>query len=130
MILVLPPSSETNGSYTLPEFLPDGEAVLYTAWRGGFTAASAQIRVLDIASGETKALVDNAAAARYLTTGHLVFGRGGRAEIAPFDLENREITGPSVPIPEPIFYDPGGKLHLAVSKTGTLGFIPGGGAPQ
>jgi serine/threonine-protein kinase len=128
---ILAPSPETgDASYLLPEFLPDGKAVLYTAWRGGFTAASAKIGVLDLASGETKVLLDNAASARYLSTGHLVFGRGGRAEIAPFDLETREVTGPSVPIPEPIFYHPGGKLHLAVSNTGTLAFVPGGGAPQ
>ena len=114
----------------MPEWLPGGTAVLYTAWRGGFTAASAQVAVLDLASGETKVLLDNAASARYLPTGHLVFGRGGRAEVAPFDLEHREITGPSVPIPEPIFFDPGGKLHLAVSETGTLVFVPGGSAPR
>ena len=128
---LLAPSPETgDASYLLPEFLPDGKAVLYTAWRGGFTAASAKIGILDLASGETKVLLDNAASARYLSTGHLVFGRGGRAEIAPFDLGTREVTGPSVPIPEPIFYHPGGKLHLAVSNTGTLAFVPGGGAPE
>jgi Tol biopolymer transport system component len=130
-VQLLAPSPETpNASYLFPEFLPGGKAVLYTAWRGGFTAASAQIKLLDLESGKTKVLLGDAAAARYLPTGHLVFGRGGRAEIAPFDLESREITGPSVPIPEPIFYDPGGKLHLTVSETGTLAFIPGGGAPR
>ena len=129
--LILAPNPETGqASYIMPQFLPDGTAVLYTAWRGGFTAASAQVAVLDLASGDTKVVLDNAACARYLPTGHLVYGRGGRVEVVPFDLEHREVTGPSVPVPEPIFFDPDGKLHLAVSDTGTLVFVPGGSAPR
>ena len=128
--LLAPNPEAGEATYLMPESLPDGKGVLYTIWRGGFTGASAQIGVLDLASGEAKFVLDNAASARYLPTGHLVFGRGGRAEVVPFDLERREVTGPSVPVPEPIFYDPGGVLHLAFSKTGTLAFVPGGGAPQ
>ena len=128
---ILAPIPETGqASFLMPEWLPDGTGVLFTAWKGGFTAASAQIVILDIASGETKILLENAACARYLASGHLVFGRGGRAEIAPFDLRRREVTGPSVPIPDPIFFEPGGKLHLAVSKTGTMVYVPGGSAPR
>lgn len=114
----------------MPAFLPDGTAVLYTAWRGGFTAASVQIGILDLASGETTVLLENAASPQYLPTGHLIYGRGGRAEVVPFDLKRREIAGPSVPVPEPIFYDPGGTLHAAFSSSGTLVFVPGERAPQ
>jgi dipeptidyl aminopeptidase/acylaminoacyl peptidase len=104
--------------------------VLYTTWRG-FTAASAQVEILDLESGETRLLIDNAASARYVPTGHLIFGRGGQVEVAPFDLERREVTGPSVPVSEPIFWDAeNGVLHVAVSDTGILAFVPGGGAPQ
>ncbi|MCZ6725838.1 MAG: protein kinase [Acidobacteria bacterium] len=117
-------------SFTMPTFLPDGGAVLYSSWRGGFTAASARIEVLDLASGETRVVTENAAAPRYLPSGHLIYGRGGRVEVAPFDLESRRIVGPSVPIPEPIFWDPGGVLHLAVSDAGTVAFVPGGHAPR
>jgi Tol biopolymer transport system component len=60
----------------------------------------------------------------------LVFGREGAIHVAPFDAERREITGPSVPLPEPIFYEMEfGVPHLALSAGGTLAFIPGGGAP-
>jgi Tol biopolymer transport system component len=129
--LLLAPSPENGvADYIMPAFLPDGTAVLYTAWRGGFTAASAQIGILDLASGETRVLLENAASAQYVSTGHLIFGRGGRAEVVPFDPERREITGPAVPLPEPIFFDPGGTLHVALSTSGTLAFVPGERAPQ
>ena len=129
--LLIPPDFEDGTtSFVMPAFLPDGGAVLYSAWRGGFTAASARIEVLDLASRETRVVTENAAAPRYLPSGHLIYGRGGRVEVAPFDLESRRIVGPSVPVPEPIFWNPGGVLHFAVSNTGAVAFVPGGGAPQ
>jgi len=128
---LLAPSPEQGvASYLLPEFLPDGRSLLYTAWTGGFTLATGHVGVLDLASGKTGVLLENAAGARYLPSGHLIFGRGGRTEVAPFDLRSRKVTGPSVPVPEPIFYNPGGVLHLAVSDTGRVAFVPGDRAPR
>ena len=113
-----------------PEFLPDGEAVLFTNFRG-ITADNARIEVLDLESRARKTLIENASYGRYVPTGHLIFGRGGGIEVAPFDVERREVTGPSVPVPEPIFYESeNGVPHLALSAGGTLAFIPGGGAPR
>jgi serine/threonine-protein kinase len=113
-----------------PEFLPGGEAVLFTNIRG-LTADNARIEVLDLESRARKTLIENASYGRYVPTGHLIFGRGGGIEVAPFDVERREVTGPSVPVPEPIFYESeNGVPHLALSAGGTLAFIPGGGAPR
>jgi serine/threonine-protein kinase len=113
-----------------PEFLPDGEAVLFTAWQGP-TVDTAQVCVLDLVSRARKTLVENASYARYMPTGHLIFGHKGTIHAAPFDAERREATGPSVPIHEPIFYDSDqGVPQLAVSTGGTLAFIPGDGAPR
>ena len=100
------------------------------AWRG-LTADNARIEVLDLESRARKTLIENASYGRYVPTGHLIFGRGGGIEVAPFDVERREVTGPSVPVPEPIFYESeNGVPHLALSAGGTLAFIPGGGAPR
>jgi serine/threonine-protein kinase len=110
-----------------PEFLPDGGAVLFTCLMG-LTADIARIEVLDLESRSRKVLIENASHARYVPTGHLVFGRQGHAEVAPFDVARREITGPSVPVPESIFYEmESGALNLAFSADGALAFIPGGG---
>jgi serine/threonine-protein kinase len=113
-----------------PEYLPDGKAVLFTNF-WGMTADTARIEVLDLETRARKTVIENASYARYVPTGHLIFGRGDHIEVAPFDLERREVTGPSVPVPEPIFYDfENGVPHLAVSAGGTLAFIPGGGAAR
>jgi len=116
--------------FTWPEFLPDGRAVLFTNFRG-FTADDAQIEVLDLESRARKTLIENGSYARYVPTGHLVFGRGGGIHVAPFDAERREVTGPSVPVPEPILYEfEGGVPHLAFSTAGSLAFVPGAGSPR
>ena len=113
-----------------PEFLPDGEAVLFTNVRG-VTADNARIEVLDLESRARKTLIENASCGWYVPTGHLIFGRGSGIEVAPFDVERREVTGPSVPVPEPILYESeDGVPHLAFSAGGTLAFIPGGDAPR
>jgi serine/threonine protein kinase/Tol biopolymer transport system component len=110
-----------------PEFLPNGKAVLFTAWRG-MTADAAQVCVLDLESRARKTLTENASYARYVPTGHLIFGHEGAVHIVPFDAERREVTGSAVPLPEPIFYDSElGLPYLAFSAGGVLAFVPGGG---
>jgi serine/threonine-protein kinase len=128
--LISPQFEQGDWYLDSPRFLPDGEAVLFTNFRG-LTADNARIEVLDLESRARKTLIENASGGQYVPTGHLIFGRGGGIEVAPFDVERREVTGPSVPVPEPIFYESeSGVPHLALSAGGTLAFIPGGGAPR
>jgi serine/threonine-protein kinase len=128
--LISPRSKQGTGEPCWPEFLPDSEAVLFTDVRG-ITADTARICVLELESGATKTLIDNASYARYLPTGHLVFGQEGAVYVTPFDATRREVTGPSVPVPEPIFYDmDNGVPDLAFSSGGTLAFIRGGSSPK
>jgi serine/threonine-protein kinase len=113
-----------------PELLPDGEAVLFTTFLG-INADTTRIDVLDLKSRARKTVIENGSYARYVPSGHLIFGQGRAIHVAPFDLGRREVTGPSVPLPEPIFYEfDNGTPHLAISVGGTLAYIPGGGAPK
>jgi serine/threonine-protein kinase len=113
--------------FNWPEMLPDGEAVLFTVWRG-MTADASQVCVLDLESRARKTLVENASFARYVPTGHLIFGHEGSVHVVPFDAVRREVTGPAVPLPGPILYDSElGLPYLAFSAGGVLAFVPGGG---
>jgi len=126
---LLRPSPELGGwDLSYPEFLPDGSAVLFTAWRG-LTAASAFVGLLDLDSRETTILVENGNFARYLPSGHLIYGRGDQVEVVPFSLSRRELTGPPVPVPESILYNSlFGIPFLSVSTSGSLAFLPGSGS--
>jgi len=129
-LLAEPDAARGEWDLCWPQFLPDGQAVLFTGFRG-FLADTAQIGILDLATGDMKVLIENGSYARYLPTGHLIFGWRGRTYLVPFDVERREVTGPVVPVPEPIFYDPeNGIPHLSFSENGTLTYVPGGGGPK
>jgi serine/threonine-protein kinase len=113
-----------------PEVLPDGKAVLFTAWRG-ISAEAGRIEVLDLESRSRKILIENASYARYVPTGHLVFGQKGRIYVVRFDLGRREVVGRPVLLSESIFYEiQNGVPDLAFSTGGILVGVPSGGAPR
>ena len=78
--------------------LPDGKNVLFTV--GSIDSPEfyddSEIDAASVATGRRKVLLKGAAMARYVPTGHLVYGRGGELFAVPFDLERMEVTGQAV----------------------------------
>jgi serine/threonine protein kinase len=59
--------------------------------------------------------------ARYLPSGHLMFGHGGSLMVAPFDLERLELTGEAVPVLEGVAYESiFGWMHAGFAADGSL----------
>jgi serine/threonine-protein kinase len=111
-----------------PEILPGKKAVLFTLAIGSID--NARPWVADLETGhEHPLLEENAFAARYVPTGHIVFGRwrGDRELMAArFDLEKLRIVG----APEPVLSTTlsgrgsGGSTDYSISATGTLIYTP------
>jgi len=110
-----------------PNILPGNKAVLFTLADGPLI--NARIQVLILETGEERQLFDeNAYAPRYLTSGHLVFGRGPTRELMAvrFDLSKLEIVGSA----QPVLSVPlsgtgtGGSTDYAVSQTGVVAYTP------
>jgi serine/threonine protein kinase len=101
-------------AFVAPQLLPDGESVLYTAIASNNQPA---IVIQSLKSGEAKELFAGAMA-RYLQTGHIVYGLANANSIfaAPFDLDKRKVTGNPVAIMENISAG-------AVSDSGTLVYV-------
>ena len=112
---------------TISSVLPDGRAALVSV--NASTSKSqeyAEIRVVPLEGTYTKTLSIKGFGARYLASGHLVFGRSSGVWAAPFDIERLELTGKAAPIltgvaVESIF----GSLHATFSDNGTVAFVPG-----
>ncbi len=101
-----------------PSMLPDGETVLFgTRGDGG----DLQIVVQPLGSGERKVLLEGDRA-RYVSTGHLVYGRDGALFAVPFDLDALELVGGPVPLVEGVL-GPSRMHHYAISNTGTLVYV-------
>jgi eukaryotic-like serine/threonine-protein kinase len=111
------------GQAMAPQLLPGGEWILYTVF---FPANSAtEIRVASVATGEQRTLRTNAASARYVATGHLLYVTGGVLYAAPFDVRGLQFSGAHVPVVEGVRALIGGVGQYDVAATGTLVYLQG-----
>jgi serine/threonine-protein kinase len=125
-------------SHRLPQFLPDGNAVVFTGvshflpdWR------DARLWLVSLPGGERREL-GQGADARYASSGHLVFVRSGNLVAAPFDLTKKEVTGSSLTMLADVMqaaYTPistieTGAGQFSLSVSGSLAYLPGGVFPD
>jgi Tol biopolymer transport system component len=116
----------TKGSHRWPEFLPDGDAVLFAADKGG-SLEEASIASVSLKTGEQQILIEGGTNPRYATSGHIVFARDGSLFAAPFDVDRLEVTGEPVRVLKGVVTDPRtGAAHFALSHAGSLVYVEGG----
>ena len=105
-----------------PQFLPDG---------GLLAVRDGSIVRLDSSSLEIQILwepVEPIKQARYLPSGHLVYGSAGDIIAVAFDLETLEVLGVPVPVAQDLYEGSGqsGAVYFASSNEGTMVFVKGG----
>jgi hypothetical protein len=135
--LTVPDKSKGEWSHRLPHCLPDGKGVLFTEM-SSYYDINPRVTVLDLPARKSRVLIEDAADARYVKTGHLVFVRQGMLMAVPFDLDERVISGQPVPaIPNVAQALNTGSSSLdtaagqfSLSASGTLAFAPGGILPD
>jgi serine/threonine protein kinase/Tol biopolymer transport system component len=134
-----PQTDAREHSHRLPQFLPDGETVLFTVTNAFFPSwDDTRIVAQSLSTGTRKVLIEGAADARFVSTGHLVYVRKGTLMAVPFDVRRLEVTGPAAGVVsdvmqaaniQPILIDSGAG-QFAVSSTGSLVYATGGVFPQ
>jgi serine/threonine-protein kinase len=108
-----------------PFVLPRSRAVLFTSFRGA-DIRQAEVAVLDLRTRERKTLVKGGFAARYVSSGHIVFAQDNSLLAVPFDPDRLEIRGTPRPVQDGVGTKSGGAANFDVSNTGTLLYGPGG----
>ena len=128
-VLTKPNRERGEADHLWPEFLPGGQAVLFTisAATGGLD--NSQIAVSDLETGTSKVLVRGGHHAHYLPTGHLVYGAGGTLRAVAFDRDRLEVAGTPVVVLEQVVTSVGGAVDAAVAANGTMVYVPGRGGP-
>jgi serine/threonine-protein kinase len=105
--------------HSSPEFLPGGQAVLFTVFRGASSVDASQVAVLDL---KTRAYrVQGGREGRYVPSGHLVYVRGERGRMlfaVPFDLKRLAVTGSERPAVEGMYFG-----HYAFSDSSLLVYV-------
>ena len=122
--LAAPNREKGETSYRWPVLLPGEEAVLFTILSGA-NSEQAKIAVLSFSSGEQKVLVETGSYARYVPTGHLVYGENGTLRAVPFDLESLEVRGNSVQVLEGVLTKSTGAVDFDISRDGSLVYVSG-----
>jgi eukaryotic-like serine/threonine-protein kinase len=118
-------------AHMLPSLLPGGRVLLYTVRKREFSWGDEQVVAQPLPTGERKVLLTDAADARYVATGHLVFLRRGVLYAVPFDPDHLQLRGPEVAVRDGVAQavvggnipEATGAGQFAVAPTGTLAWI-------
>ena len=86
--LLLIPERTNEYAHRLPYQLPGSRGIIYMAVADGL-ANYGHLELMVRGLRETRVLVESAADARYLSSGHLAFVRRGTLMLMPFDLLGR-----------------------------------------
>jgi serine/threonine-protein kinase len=107
-----------------PQMLPGTNAILFTIVTSGQPMIS-QAAVQSLATGERNIVLENASRAQYVSSGHLIFGRGNDIFAVAFNLGKREVVGSPVRVIQGVSLDEFQATPLfAVAEDGTLAFAP------
>jgi serine/threonine-protein kinase len=122
-MLTKPDQGKEELGHWWPQILPDGDHVLFTAYRTPLENAT--IEVLTISTGERKVLLTGGVYGFYVPTGHLLFAVGETIRAVPFDLQRFEIRGVPVAVVDDVAMNlTDGAAAFDVSETGTLAYLP------
>lgn len=123
--LTKPDAGKAELGHWWPQVLPDGNHVLFTAYR--VPMESATIEVLTISTGERKVLLTGGVNGFCVPTGHLLFAVGETIRAVPFNLDRLEVRGVPVSVVEDVAMNlTDGAAAFDVSETGTLAYLPVG----
>ncbi|HEV8335242.1 MAG TPA: protein kinase [Candidatus Polarisedimenticolia bacterium] len=113
-------------SHRWPRFLPEHQALLYNIWTGPGLDERA-IVFQSLATGERRTLLRGANTPRYLDSGFLMYARMDDLLAVPWGPETKDLAG-VVPLTLPEHPREVGEsaAMYAVSRNGTLVYVPGG----
>jgi serine/threonine-protein kinase len=122
-MLTEPDSSKGELGHWWPQILPDGDHVLFTAYRTPIETAT--IEVLSISTGDRRVLLTGGVYGFYVPSGHLLFAVGETIRAVPFALDRLEVNGVPVSVVDDVAMNlTDGAAAFDVSETGTLAYLP------
>ncbi len=136
-VLTTPDKTKEERSHRLPHCLPDGKGVLFTILKEAFDLEP-RIAWLDPGTRKWSVLMEDAADARYVPTGHLVFLRQGMLMAVEFNLERHQVTGQPVPAIANVMqalnstqsWQNSAAGQFCISDSGSLVYAEGGILPE
>jgi serine/threonine protein kinase/Tol biopolymer transport system component len=130
--ITTPDTERGEISHRFPQLLPDRETLLFTVKHDNITTFDdAVVQSQRIGTNERKVVLRGGTSARYVPTGHLVYGRDRSLFAVPFDVDRVELIGTPVAFLEGgMVNQSAGSVNFGYSKTGVLAYVPGGPLPE
>jgi Tol biopolymer transport system component/predicted Ser/Thr protein kinase len=124
-----------EASHRWPEFLPGGEAIVFTASPNAIGHEDANVEAISLKTGEVKVFKRGAYYGRYLPSGHLVYVHQGALFAVALDAAQLDLHGATVQLLEDLAANPltgGGQFSFSTGSSGpgTFVYLAGKGAPQ
>ena len=129
-VLTTPDAAQREAHHGFPSMLPGGRSVLFTVPGPAGGADNPQVAVLDLKTRARKTLIRGGSDAEYVEPGYLLYAAAGTLRAVRFDPERLEVIGDSVPVVDHVITSATGAANYAVSRTGTLIYVPGGVGAQ
>ena len=104
--------------HEFPQMLPGGRAVLFTILA---STKPPRVAVYLLGSGETRSLFEGVGA-RFVRSGHVVFGLQGRLWAVGFDPMSLKTVGTARPVRDDVLWSPAGYPQFAVGGS-TLAYV-------
>ena len=122
-MLTAPDTAKGELGHWWPQILPDGDHVVFTAYRTPIDRAT--IEVLSISTGKRKVLFTGGVSGLYVPAGYLLYAAGEAIRAVPFDLKRLAVTGVARPVVDSVAMNPtDGAAAFDVSENGTLAYMP------
>jgi Tol biopolymer transport system component len=121
--LTVPDANAGETGHGWPQVLPGGKQVLFTNFRSG-GPDEYQIEVYSFVKHERCVLFKGGSYARYVPTGHVVYGRNETLYAVDLDIERLKVAGPHIPVVPGVVTPPSRSAQFAVSDDGTLAYVP------
>lgn len=123
-----PDPAKNERTHRWPDVLPGGKTVIFTLGMVDRPDSyeNSNILAADVATGESRVVLQNASIARYSPSGHLIFARGGSLYSVGFDPSTLSVHGkPQLVLQGVAGDETTGAVHFAIADDGTLAYIPG-----
>jgi len=123
-------TTKNERTHRWPQVLPDGKSVIFTVGLldSPDSYEHANIEAVILATGERRVVLQGANMARYVSTGHLIFARGGSLFAVAFDPDSLTTRGTPQSIVQNVASDQTtGAAHFSIAGDGTLAYVRGGG---
>jgi len=122
-ILTEPDTAKGELGHWWPQILPDGDHVMFTAYRAPTERAT--IEVVSISTGVRHVVLTGGVFGFYVPAGYLLYAAGETIRAAPFDLRRFAVTAPAIPVVDSVAMNPtDGAAAFDVSDNGTLAYLP------